>query len=290
MQKSVLSTIFLYGLQRCDGFVSISARTNIRPRSSRTNQIHPAPKEWVLMNSGIESNDRNEQQEFIFEYVDSETEYHVASDQFVVTGTSNAESHLPTDILRESITNLNPEGVFEDISAKTGSLMANDPTSGLMGDVKNEESIATPTPELPDWNRNEDVKAILEASGQAAAEAEASMPPELIEQFELTASNGTMSSAAGLEGDTVSDILTAASVVGEPATKTNIETPEVSKILKFAIPAIGVWLCGPLLSLIDTSAVGIFSGTVQQAALNPAVAITDYAALLIVSISMLAGT
>jgi Na+-driven multidrug efflux pump len=42
-----------------------------------------------------------------------------------------------------------------------------------------------------------------------------------------------------------------------------------------------VWLCGPLLSLIDTSAVGLFSGTIQQAALNPAVAVTDYAALLI---------
>ena len=50
--------------------------------------------------------------------------------------------------------------------------------------------------------------------------------------------------------------------------------PGVAKILKFAVPAIGVWLCSPLLSLIDTSAVGILSGTVQQAALN-------YAALLI---------
>ena len=52
---------------------------------------------------------------------------------------------------------------------------------------------------------------------------------------------------------------------------------------QFAVPAIGVWLCSPILSLIDTSAVGVLSGTVQQAALNPAVAVTDYAALLIVS-------
>jgi len=59
------------------------------------------------------------------------------------------------------------------------------------------------------------------------------------------------------------------------------QAPNVRKILKFAIPAIGVWLCGPLLSLIDTSAVGVLSGTAQQAALNPAVAVTDYAALLI---------
>jgi Na+-driven multidrug efflux pump len=54
-------------------------------------------------------------------------------------------------------------------------------------------------------------------------------------------------------------------------------------IIKFAIPAVGVWLCSPMLSLIDTSAVGILSGTTQQAALNPAVAVTDYAALLMVS-------
>eukprot|EP00536_Pseudo-nitzschia_multiseries_P000696 jgi/Psemu1/249860/estExt_Genewise1Plus.C_80179 len=60
-----------------------------------------------------------------------------------------------------------------------------------------------------------------------------------------------------------------------------ISTPSVGKILRFAVPAIGVWLCSPLLSLIDTSVVGVLSGTAQQAALSPAVAVTDYAALLI---------
>jgi hypothetical protein len=35
--------------------------------------------------------------------------------------------------------------------------------------------------------------------------------------------------------------------------------------------------------MIDTSAVGLLSGTAQQAALNPAVAVTDYGALLMVS-------
>jgi hypothetical protein len=52
----------------------------------------------------------------------------------------------------------------------------------------------------------------------------------------------------------------------------NYIVPSVSQILRFAIPAIGVWLCSPLLSMIDTSVVGLFSGTIQQAALNPAVA------------------
>lgn len=60
-----------------------------------------------------------------------------------------------------------------------------------------------------------------------------------------------------------------------------VEAPSISKIIKFAIPAVGVWLCNPLLSLIDTSSVGLLSGTAQQAALNPAVAVTDYSALLI---------
>ena len=66
-------------------------------------------------------------------------------------------------------------------------------------------------------------------------------------------------------------------------TPTNIEAPTILKILKFAIPAIGVWLCSPVLSMIDTASVGLLSGTAQQAALNPAVSVTDYGALVVVS-------
>jgi len=67
----------------------------------------------------------------------------------------------------------------------------------------------------------------------------------------------------------------------EEIDESDIDIPRLSKIIKFAIPAIGVWLCSPLLSLIDTSSVGLLSGTAQQAALNPAVAVTDYTALLV---------
>jgi len=63
------------------------------------------------------------------------------------------------------------------------------------------------------------------------------------------------------------------------------EKHNVRSIVKFAVPAMGVWLCSPVLSLIDTSAVGLFCGTIQQAALSPAVAITDYSALLLAFIS-----
>lgn len=68
---------------------------------------------------------------------------------------------------------------------------------------------------------------------------------------------------------------------GEGVEKEEIKPPSLAKIINFAIPAIGVWLCSPLLSLIDTSSVGLLSGTIQQAALYPAVSVTDYAALLV---------
>ena len=63
----------------------------------------------------------------------------------------------------------------------------------------------------------------------------------------------------------------------------SIETPSVGKILQYTLTAIGVWLCSPVLSMIDTAAVGLLSGTAQQAALNPAVSVTDYGALVVVS-------
>ena len=56
----------------------------------------------------------------------------------------------------------------------------------------------------------------------------------------------------------------------------------ILRIVRFAVPVVGIWFCGPLLSVIDTSLVGMLSGTVQQAALQPAVAVTDYTARLMV--------
>lgn len=56
------------------------------------------------------------------------------------------------------------------------------------------------------------------------------------------------------------------------------DVPSIQRIINFAIPAIGIYLCSPLLSTIDTASVGLICGTLQQAALNPAVTITDYSA------------
>jgi hypothetical protein len=58
--------------------------------------------------------------------------------------------------------------------------------------------------------------------------------------------------------------------------------PSVRDVLGFAIPAIGVWLCVPLLSMIDTSTVGIMAGTAQLAALNPAIAVINYSSKIMV--------
>lgn len=197
-----------------------------------------------------------------------------------------------TEILFESFTTNKPEDVlFLDVSEQINSIFSEE-QKGQETESVNEvvplgENVLSGT-DYADFsntnntNINEDVLAVLEASEAAVVEAEASLSPDLIEQLDFTSSGSNSSTmSTPLVVDEIPDILSASSVVGEAVTKTTIESPSVSKILKFAIPAIGVWLCGPLLSLIDTSAVGLFSGTVQQAALNPAVAVTDYAALLI---------
>lgn len=60
--------------------------------------------------------------------------------------------------------------------------------------------------------------------------------------------------------------------------------PPVKELVKFAIPALGLWLSQPLLSLVDTSAVGLSApagmGASQLAALGPATTFCDGATYL----------
>lgn len=77
------------------------------------------------------------------------------------------------------------------------------------------------------------------------------------------------------------------SISGSASSSAGLEAPSVGTIIRFAFGCVGIWLCGPILSLIDTSAVGLLSGTSQQAALNPAITITDDGALLVVSMCSL---
>jgi Na+-driven multidrug efflux pump len=141
---------------------------------------------------------------------------------------------------------------------------------------------------LSDVQVTECVNAILAASEEAAVAAEASLPAEFADKLDIQNVDAPLVDVLSFVEPVEASVLeilpdssVAGFVVGEKATAEKFSAPGVSKILKFAVPAIGVWLCGPLLSLIDTSAVGLLSGTTQQAALNPAVAVTDYAALLI---------
>jgi len=99
---------------------------------------------------------------------------------------------------------------------------------------------------------------------------------------EATVASIDTAKAAAVSDDTVSSTslhLTSSTAVSP--VEREINTPSVAKILKYTIPAIGVWLCSPVLSMIDTASVGLLSGTAQQAALNPAVSVTDYGALVV---------
>lgn len=124
------------------------------------------------------------------------------------------------------------------------------------------------------------VDAVLAASGEAAAAAEASLQSAEVEKLQVKEEDTTTIDVV-LESSTVNEIVKKKEETTIAPPNPIIQAPSVPTLLKFAVPAVGVWLCGPLLSLIDTSAVGVLSGTAQQAALNPAVAVTDYAALLI---------
>ena len=56
--------------------------------------------------------------------------------------------------------------------------------------------------------------------------------------------------------------------------------PTNREILMFSGPALGLWITGPLLSLIDSSAVGVTGSATQLAALGPATTMIDGASYL----------
>ena len=195
---------------------------------------------------------------------DSPTEDGLSS----VVDTNNDNDNVDIQIIswdeveKASASDMLDSSILDDVTVASNS---ND------GDVVNTGMVS---PELSDLD------AVLEASRQAAVEAEAILTSETapVEPIESNENISIPPQARAMVDEDISQ------AIREPLMTERVEAPSVNKILKFAIPAIGVWLCSPLLSLIDTSAVGLLSGTAQQAALNPAVAVTDYAALLIVSV------
>ena len=76
----------------------------------------------------------------------------------------------------------------------------------------------------------------------------------------------------------LAESLTAAQSTSEPALQPPPQ-PTSRSLVKFALPALALWLSGPLLSLVDTSVVGlsapIGAGASQLAALGPATTFCD---------------
>jgi len=180
--------------------------------------------------------------------------------------------------LNEKISELESFGVADplvELPSTQADLMAQELVQGVLQNQNISEFLLggeTTDDSMMVQSNEENAGAVLEI----AAEVEAAIHSEIVDSIPLippSPANNTMV-------DSMPEIVSAPSVVGEPETAEELVVPNVRKILNFAIPAIGVWLCNPLLSLIDTSAVGLLSGTVQQAALSPAVAITDYTTLL----------
>ncbi|KAL0422812.1 UNVERIFIED_CONTAM: protein DETOXIFICATION 46, chloroplastic [Sesamum latifolium] len=60
---------------------------------------------------------------------------------------------------------------------------------------------------------------------------------------------------------------------------------QITEIVKFSGPVVGLWLCGPLMSLIDTAVVGQ-SSSVELAALGPGTVFSDCASYLFMFLSI----
>ncbi|OMO74385.1 Multi antimicrobial extrusion protein [Corchorus capsularis] len=60
---------------------------------------------------------------------------------------------------------------------------------------------------------------------------------------------------------------------------------QIKEIVKFTGPATGLWICGPLMSLIDTAVIGQGS-SIELAALGPATVVCDYMGYLFMFLSI----
>ena len=187
------------------------------------------------------------------------------------------EESLENDIAMELALDAISETTPEIIDSEAAAFAVEKDTTLLTGVFLSEETIPEPFADKGIISNMDTVEAILAVAQQAAEAAEASLPKDVADSIPLIPTRNLNDSMV------VPDILPAVKVVGQPVTSERFDYPSVKRVIIFAASATGVFLCSPLLSLIDTSAVGLLSGTVQQAALNPAVAVTDYAALLIVS-------
>ncbi|KAG7374329.1 hypothetical protein IV203_013424 [Nitzschia inconspicua] len=169
---------------------------------------------------------------------------------------NNPNDDISKEILLESISRTRPKDVLADVQgvllSNNDSLKHDDASilSSMRPSSNATTSLFVEDASVDTPNFLEDVRAVLAFSEEAAAEAEASLSAELVEQLDIShssVSNATSFAAAAISTD-LPDVITvdndmlqqdhvASPVLGEMASK-SIEAPNVGKILKFAIPAI----------------------------------------------------
>ena len=84
-------------------------------------------------------------------------------------------------------------------------------------------------------------------------------------------------SSVVLNNNTDDDGTATATTATTTATDLYPPTPTFAECMRFALPALGIYICSPLMSLIDASFIGRLSTSADLAALGPASAISDSA-------------
>ncbi|KAF5202739.1 Detoxification 46 protein [Thalictrum thalictroides] len=92
------------------------------------------------------------------------------------------------------------------------------------------------------------------------------------------------------DSDSDTDLIATVQVVEEGVGKEEFSGNEsifkqIQEIILFTGPAVGLWICGPLTSLIDTAVVGQGS-SLELAALGPATVVSDYASKVFMFLSI----
>lgn len=113
---------------------------------------------------------------------------------------------------------------------------------------------------------------------------------EIVDTASSEQASTPIDTAIKIDDTTVSSLLNVSSDISSVAT-TVIPSPHIpsyKELIGFAVPTLGIWLLQPILSLIDTSVVGLSKSTniAELAAIGPGVAWVDSTTYLCYSIGM----
>ena len=137
-------------------------------------------------------------------------------------------------------------------------------------------AIAVAAPESSADDGDEDARSRLPAEG---TNAEGSETRESLDDESLA----THSSDAALERDRSSAADAPLPAPDAPdASDASDASDGFKELVKFTLPTMAIWMCGPVLSMVDTAVVGTAS-TLELAAMTPGGVFVDYPAYLIAS-------